>query len=290
MPSDPFDALRRPSPSRRPRVDFAVALRRQLEEELHVNTTNDQLDTGVDVARIPAMLHIGVADADRAMRFFGPLFDWEAERLEYRGHIRHYVYNTVNVTPCITDEPDAAPMQLGFTVDDVPATVRLVTDLGGVVVDDESTPGGGGFVEVRDPQGIALGLWRASGVDHPHAAITKRAPADLTYFVIRVPDADRSAGFFGELLGWRFEHDAGTDYFHVDDHEQPVAMGILGAAPVPEVRCYFRVADVEGARARVRELGGSAGETFEMGPLAAADCTDDQGDAFGIAELHAHER
>jgi predicted enzyme related to lactoylglutathione lyase len=283
MPSDPFDALRRPSPSRRPRVDFAVALRRQLEEELHVNTTNEQLET--EVARIPAMLHIGVADADRAMRFYGSPFDWEAERLEYRGHIRHYVYNTVNVTPCITDEPDAAPMQLGFTVDDVPATVRLVTDLGGLIVADESTPDGGGFLEVRDPQGIALGLWRASGVDHPHPPTTKPEPADLTYFVIRVPDAERATGFFGELLGWRFERDAASRYFHVDDHVQPVAMGILGAAPAPDVACYFRVGDVEIARERVRELGGSANETFEMGPLVAADCTDDQGTSFGIAEL-----
>ena len=92
--------------------------------------------------------------------------------------------------------------------------------------------------------------------------------------------------FFGELLGWRFEYDAAIDYFHVDDHVQPVAMGIAGAAASAEVACYFRVADVEAARARVRELGGAAGETFAMGPLHAADCTDDQGHAFGIAELH----
>jgi predicted enzyme related to lactoylglutathione lyase len=287
MTSDPFDALRRPSPSRRPRVDFAVALRRQLEEELDMTTTNDQLD--VDVARIPAMVHLGVADADLAMQFFGPLFDWEAERVEYRGHIRHYVYNTVNVIPCITDEVDAPPLQLGFTVDDVPAAARLVTELGGVVVDDESTPDGGGFLQVRDAQGVPLGLWRASGEDHEHAPVTKPASADLTYFMIRVPDADRGAGFFGELLGWRFDYNAAMDYYHVDDHVQPVAMGIAGAAASAEVACYFRVADVEAARARVRELGGAAGETFVMGPLRAADCTDDQGNAFGIAELHPHQ-
>ena len=120
-----------------------------------MTTTNDQLD--VDVARIPAMVHLGVADADRAMQFYGPLFDWEAERVEYRGHIRHYVYNTVNVTPCITDEVDAPPLQLGFTVDDVPATARLVTELGGVVVDDESTPDGGGFLQVRDARASRSG-------------------------------------------------------------------------------------------------------------------------------------
>jgi predicted enzyme related to lactoylglutathione lyase len=283
MTSDPFDALRRPSPSRRPRVDFAVALRRQLEQELDMTTTNEQLD--VDAARIPAMVHLGVADADRAMQFYGPLFDWEAERVEYRGHIRHYVYNTVNVIPCITDEVDAPPLQLGFAVDDVRTTARLVTDLGGVVVEDESTPDGGGFLQVRDAQGIPLGLWRASGEEHAHAPATKPASADITYFMIRVPDAEEGARFFGELLGWRFDHDAEIDYFHVDDHEQPVAMGIAGGTSA-EVSCYFRVADVEAVRARVTELGGAAGETFRMGPLAAADCTDDQGHAFGIAELH----
>ena len=161
MAADPFEALRRPSPSRRPRVGFAVALRRRLEEELHMTTTDDQLD--VEAVRIPAMVHLGVADADRAIRFFGLLFDWEAERVEYRGHIRHYVYNTVNVTPCITDEAGAPRLQLGFTVDDVPATARLVTELGGAIMDDESTPDGGGFVLARDAQGIPLQLWRASG-------------------------------------------------------------------------------------------------------------------------------
>ena len=188
-------------------------------------------------------------------------------------------------SPCITDEVDAPPLQLGFTVDDVPATARLVTELGGVVVDDESTPDGGGFLQVRDAQGIPLGLWRASGEDHAHAPVTKPASADLTYFMIRVPDAEQGAGFFGELLGWRFDYDAAIDYFHVDDHAQPVAMGIAGGRRAPTSRCYFRVADVEAARARVRELGGAAGETFAMGPLSAADCTDDQGHAFGIAEL-----
>jgi predicted enzyme related to lactoylglutathione lyase len=286
MAADPFEALRRPSPSHRPRVDFAVALRRQLEEELHMATTDNQLD--IEGARIPAMVHLGVADADRAIRFFGPLFDWEAERIEYRGHIRHYVYNTANVTPCITDEEGAPALQLGFTVDDVPATARLVAELGGAVIDDESTPDGGGFLQVRDAQGIPLGLWRAGG-DHPHPPVTKPPSGDLTYFVIRVPDADESAGFFGEMLGWRFEHDPTGDYYHVDDHVQPVAMGILGAVADPEVKCYFRVGDVEAARTKVRELGGEAGESFEMGPLVASDCRDDQGTEFGIAELHPHD-
>ena len=70
MTSDPFDALRRPSPSRRPRVDFAVALRRQLEQELAMSTTNDQLD--VDVTHIPAMVHLGVADAGQGHAVLRP--------------------------------------------------------------------------------------------------------------------------------------------------------------------------------------------------------------------------
>ncbi len=66
-------------------------------------------------------------------------------------------------------------------------------------------------------------------------------------------------------------------------------MGIVGAVEGPEVKCYFRVADVEAARAKVRELGGEAGAPFEMGPLVASECTDDQGTEFGIAELHPHQ-
>ena len=68
--------------------------------------------------------------------------------------------------------------------------------------------------------------------------------------MIRVPDAERGAAFFGELLGWRFEYNVVMDYYHVDDHAQPVAMGIAGVAASADVACYFRVADVELARVR----------------------------------------
>ena len=196
----------------------------------------------------------------------------------------------MNVTPCITDEVDAPPLQLGFTVDDVPAT-RAPRHRPGrcrrrrrVDTRRRRLPRGTQHAGVRSRSGTR------SGEHHEHTPVTKPASADLTYFMIHVPDAERGAHFvFGELLGWRFDHDAAIDYFHVDDHVQPVAMGIAGVAASAEVGCYFRVADVEATRARVRELGGAAGETFEMGPLTAADCTDDQGHAFGIAELHPHQ-
>src|SRR4051794_15382358 len=86
--TDPFDALHRPLVPRRPRPQFAAALRRRLTEEFNMTTTD------TTTVRMPAMFHIRVPDADRAMAFFGAVFDWQAERVEFEGHIRHYTTNT----------------------------------------------------------------------------------------------------------------------------------------------------------------------------------------------------
>jgi len=45
-----------------------------------------------------------VNDADRAMRFFGSLFGWEAERVELGDHVSHYTLNT-EVTVRAPDRP-----------------------------------------------------------------------------------------------------------------------------------------------------------------------------------------
>lgn len=52
-------------------------------------------------------------------------------------------------------------------------------------------------------------------------------------------------------------------------------------------RLYFQVGDIRAAVARVRDLGGHAGEP-EKAPYGwGAECRDDQGGAFGLLQLGA---
>jgi uncharacterized protein len=263
MMRDPFDELRRDITPRRPRVEFAVALRRRVEEELPVSTTNTNTNATGAPARLtyPVMVHLGVADADRAMAFFGDLFDWQAERVEWEGHVRHYLVNTVGPQPVITDEPDAPPVRLGFTVDHVGDAARRVEAMGGAlratgIVDDTD-----GWAMADDGQGIALVVWKP-GRDHPHAPATKPSRAEIEWVEVQVPDVARAQQFFESVVRW-----------------QP---NDLRAADAASVKLYFTVADLDAAMARVQELGGHAGAPYAIGPGRASDCTDEQGTPFSL--------
>ena len=94
MTTDPFDALLRPSSPRRPRMEFAVDLRRRIEEELGMTSTDhlqdNQPDAGEAYEIWPKMIHLRVNDANQAMSFFGRLFDWEGDRFEADQRASHY--------------------------------------------------------------------------------------------------------------------------------------------------------------------------------------------------------
>ena len=49
-----------------------------------------------------------MVDADRAMRFFGALFGWQAEHVPFDGHVSHYTVNTTT-TIRILDDPTSPP-------------------------------------------------------------------------------------------------------------------------------------------------------------------------------------
>jgi predicted enzyme related to lactoylglutathione lyase len=274
---DPFEQLLRPVTPHRPRLAFTMGLRRQLEEEAPVSV---DLTAVPATALIPTMVHLAVPDADRAMRFFAAVLGWESERVP-TDHVSHFVTNTANVTPRILDQQGIAEIRLGFGVDDPAATARLAVQLGGRVITDEP-----GYVEVEDGQGTTLLFW-VQGPPHPHDPPTADAIGDLGYLAIQVADEERASAFYSGVLGWPLGLEEGEDarYRHVQDHVQPVAMGVLGGAAEPRVSLYFVVPSLEAATARVVEAGGAIGEAFPSGPLRAVDCTSDDGLRFTLAVM-----
>jgi predicted enzyme related to lactoylglutathione lyase len=229
---------------------------------------------------IPKMVHLGVGDADRAADFLREVLGWQTERVEWRGHVRHYVLGDFAVRPCITDEPDAPPIQLGFEVADVAAAVARVEQAGGRIVVDE-TEDTGRFTAARDDQDIALAFWHY-GPPSPPPLAGWPPVGGLAYFAIHVPDLERATAFYGRVLGWTFEDSDVPDYRHVADHVEPVAMGIVGNAS-SRVALYFIVDDLDAAAARVRSLGGEVRRRSRTGPMETIECRGDQGISFNIA-------
>jgi predicted enzyme related to lactoylglutathione lyase len=106
---------------------------------------------------------------------------------------------------------------------------------------------------------------------------------DLVYFVVGVPDAGRGQAFYGALLGWRFSRGNVPDGHHLVGVTPPG--GLQGRPGDPAVLVYFGVPSLAEALARVRALGGEAGEIQASAAGGHyAHCRDDQGTAFGLYE------
>lgn len=275
--ADAFDVLFRDPVPARPDPRFAVALRRRLEEELDMTSVDD---TTTPVTGVLAMVHLGVADADRAMRFYGPLFGWEAERVEVDGHVRHYVTNAAGVQPVLVGEPGYPEVRLGYHVDDPAAARATVERLGGTV--ESVDPDEGRWFLAADPAGTPLVLWRPDG-RYDDRRTWSPSRGELQYFQIDVPDADAVLPFYAALLGWAYEDNPAPDYVHVASHQAPVANGIQSAASEARVRLFFEVGDLDAGEELVRSLGGAVGERYEWGPMEAVACTDDQGTRFVLS-------
>lgn len=100
----------------------------------------------------------------------------------------------------------------------------------------------------------------------------------LVYFVMPAADANRAQRFYGELLGWRFSPGNVPGGYNIEGVSPPA--GMFEGEGAPEL--YFMVDDLEAGMARVRELGGEAGEPQPTEGGRFSRCRDDQGAAFGI--------
>ena len=281
---DPFDDLRRPLVPLVPRPEFVASLFDRLREEFGMTSTEEAQTS--ESTQVPhgglAMVHLRVVDADRAMRFFGALFGWQAERVPFDGHVSHYTVNTTT-TIRILDDPASPPVVPNYAVADVARAVSAVGGSGGEITEAEPAPDGGGWARGVDDQGLPLLVYRP-GAYHPHAAPTQAASAELGLVFIRA-DAAKAAAFYGEVLGWSLvpAHPE-SHYFdtvaNVGVFDEAAA---FGQAVEPSATLYFSVEALLPVLRQIEALGGRAGEhAQDMGPYFTAVCTDDQGTTFGV--------
>lgn len=103
---------------------------------------------------------------------------------------------------------------------------------------------------------------------------------DLGYFTIPVRDMAKGRAFFGGLFGWKFVGENAADpYAHIGNTLPP---GGLFVAEGSSARVWFKVEDIKAATARVRELGGHAGEPQLSDSGWSCECSDNQGTHFDL--------
>ena len=106
----------------------------------------------------------------------------------------------------------------------------------------------------------------------------------LVHFEIPASDTGRAREFWGSLFGWQFQaYPAGSEY-HMARVSEDTGAAITGMDPALRgPRAYFDVDDVNAGVARVRDLGGEAGEPMPVPGMGwFATCKDPLGNDFGL--------
>jgi predicted enzyme related to lactoylglutathione lyase len=108
--------------------------------------------------------------------------------------------------------------------------------------------------------------------------------SDVSFIEIGAGDAGKARAFLAQLFGWDFHSmgDGPEGWFQTPS----IKVGLHGNDPGPGIFVFFGVPDLEAAIAKVKELGGEAGEpSDEPGFGRFSFCRDPQGIRFG---LHQH--
>lgn len=321
--SDPFDALRAPITPVKPSPVFAARLRARLQRALLDPTGGTMTETtagapaqaGTAAADIPLQAltpYIQVDDARRAL-------DWYTEVLGARrrgdpvvmedgriGHAELALGGSVLMLadPWPEDGLISPKDQAGHShslrleVEDVDATARRAVEHGAELTREPADYPYGRNAVLNDPFGhrwiiasapagtgtAGAGAGRTGSEAAAAAGAGQAGPrhGDVSYITHEVTDSQRARDFYGAVLGWRFSPGSVEDGWQVSG-TTPMA-GLSGGHGHAAVVLCYQVDDIHAAVRRVRENGGRAGEPAQRPYGLLADCTDNQGTRFYLAQ------
>lgn len=106
----------------------------------------------------------------------------------------------------------------------------------------------------------------------------------IVHFEIPVDDTEKGREFWGSLFGWQFEAFPGPSEYHMTRIGEQTGAAITNMEPGKRgARAYFDVDEINAGVARVRELGGEAGDPQPVPGMGwFATCQDDAGNEFGL--------
>lgn len=240
----------------------------------------------------PVWIDLQSSDREAAATFYAGLFGWEiTEPHEPTGA---FALASLPAGPVAAIGPlDADLVEQGarsawtvyLAVDDLELAVASVPDAGGRVILPPGRLGGGvRLAIVADPAGAIVGFWEGG----QRVGWAQNEPGAPDWFELVGAEAEDAIDFYSTVLGLSVTTmPMGEDEYRmlaVDDVE---FAGVDASAPEQAAwRVYFKVADIDAARLRVEELGGSMlTETvaFEgVGAWAAA--RDPQGAVFSVLQ------
>jgi uncharacterized protein len=225
---------------------------------------------------VPCWIDTWQGDADAAVSFYTQVFGWEAEDTMPPGvGGKHYVCRLGDRdVAAIASRPEQAPPDTAWNtyvwVDDVAAVLERVGDAGGAVLKEPfDALDGGRIAIIADPAGAALGIWQPGA--HKGAQLVNE-PGAWAMSELATPDPEGAKRFYREVFGWEVATFSAADAeiamwtlpgYVGGNPGQPVPREVVATmAPPgadsnpPRWSVDFWIADIDGAAAKVAELGG----------------------------------
>jgi predicted enzyme related to lactoylglutathione lyase len=297
--ADPFDALRLPSPSVDPDPTFATRLRLRVERALSLPEGVTVSDLTLDLApestadpgaRSGAVVpYLIVTDARRALDWYRSVLGatLRSEPLVMAdGRIGHAELSFGASPVFLADEspesnvaaPDPAAratVSLVVEVPDVDGSLRRALSEGASLERPAADYAHGRNAVIRDPFGHR---WIVSSEPAPPTDRVRQG--DIGYVSLWVPDAERAAAFFAQVLGWSYEPRSAGEAHQVAG--RVLNHGVHGGHGRSNLFLCFAVDDVDAAARRVREAGGEAQPATAEPWGRTAMCTDVEGTPFAL--------
>ena len=284
--ADPMDALRQPLVPLAPSDEFAARLRRRIESELFPAPRGGATMTTTTSTMTQTLIpYLAVNGADRAIAWYAEVFgavEVGDRFVDTDGRVGHAELQIGPMRVFLSDAypdfgvvaPDTAGASVGLLlyVDDADAVYARGVAAGATGEREPADqPYGDRSGSFRDPFGhrwqINTALEdvsrdelerRLEGSEYElqgptSAAAPGKRDGDIGYFTLQVPDVARAEAFYSALFGWRPVPGSLAEGRHIENVTPPG--GMMGGQDRADVTLYFRVADIQAAAARVRELG-----------------------------------
>jgi hypothetical protein len=106
----------------------------------------------------------------------------------------------------------------------------------------------------------------------------------MVHIEIPADDTAKAQEFWGSLFGWEFQAMPGPSEYHMTRLSDSQGAAITNMEPGKRgARVYFDVDDIKAGAAKVKELGGEAGDPSPVPSMGwFSTCTDPHGNEFGL--------
>lgn len=312
-PGDPFDVLRDPGGPVSPDPAFADRLRARIQRAITLPRGATVSDLTRNVLTVPpssrpaptplrpappvaqgaVVAYLAVDGAAQAIRFYGEAFGARLVGQPYENPDGTIGYAELDLGGgarlMLADQhPDigfVAPtarsgsqVTLHLPVADVDGVVQAAVVAGAELSRPAADYEYGRNAVVIDPFGHR---WLVSAEPARARADASVRHGDIGYASLWVPDVERAAAFFADVLGWVYGPSTGGTRQVVG---QGLHHGLSGGHQRSTLFLAIAVADVDATVAAIAAAGGEAGAVEEAPYGRTAMCRDDQGVAFTVFE------